>query len=196
MLKLLKIAAILTLSVACKSNSDTDSQLVQEEDPITWTDCSYELSDHPCNFELSDQNGSTWNLYDHIGEVIVLDFSTGWCYYCHVAAAEIPVIEKEYEDKNLTYVTILIEDNNGNKPTLEYANLWADTYGINNSPVLIGDRSLIDGTGENGWSIAGWPTFFFIDHEMVTRYSLQGYSSSILITTIDKLLIESSSSEH
>ena len=61
----------------------------EELDPIgviASDDCQHiEIGDKACNFRLTDQNGETWDLYTHIGDVIVIDFSTIWCGPCQMA---------------------------------------------------------------------------------------------------------------
>ena len=112
--------------------------------PIHWDDCGYEVGDHACDFTLVDQNGSSWNLYSHYGEVIVLDFSTEWCGYCHVAAEETQAVQDEKSEiKDFSYVTIIVEDMSGNSPPTEQAiQRWAEHYSIT-APILMGSREMI-----------------------------------------------------
>ena len=70
-----------------------DNPTAPEPDPITWEDCGGYVGDHPCDFTFSDQDGNDWNLYDHYGDVLLLDFSTMWCYYCKVSAADVQLMQ-------------------------------------------------------------------------------------------------------
>ena len=146
------------------------------------------MNDHPCDFTLRDQDDKDWTLYDHFGDVIVLDFSTEWCGYCRIAAQEVEAIQTAYAGQDLTYVTILVEDQYGDPADTVDASEWATTYGITSSPVLVGNRDIIETSEHDGWSISGWPTFFFIDREMKTSFVMRGYSSEVLLDTIQSLV--------
>lgn len=193
MKKIYTIFIALSLALfGCKGDQVEDQETsTPEYDPITWESCSYAVEDHPCDFTLKDQENVDWNLYDNYGNIIVLDFSAEWCYYCHVAASGVELIQQSYSGESFTYVTILIEDSNGDPATLDLVKNWADSYGITSAPVLVGNRDMIDQTGENGWHVTGWPTFVFIDENMVIRQYIRGYSDSLILTTIDTLLMES-----
>ena len=64
--------------------ADIPEPIVVIEEPvdIEYEECSGFVGDHPCNFEFLDQNGEEWNLWNHTGTVMVIDFSTAWCSVC------------------------------------------------------------------------------------------------------------------
>ena len=193
-LNLFVAAAALIMSIGCGGCDPSkvtidDPVPVEEPSPITWEDCSHEIGDHPCDFNLTDQNGDNWNLYDHYGSIIVLDFSTEWCYYCQVAASEAQALQDAYADQDVIYVTILAEDSSGTEATYELVERWADHFGIS-APVLAGSRDLLDSTNPGGWVVEGWPTFYIIDREMVLETYMRGYSSTNLMLALDNMLVE------
>ena len=155
--------------------------------PIDWDDCGGKIGDHPCNFSFVDQNNDTWSLYDNYGTVILLDFSTMWCYYCKVSASHVEQIQSMYGSEFL-WVTVLIENDAGATPALSDIQSWASTYGITNSPVLAGDRTIIDTTAENGYPITSWPTFVLIDTDMTISYGVHGWSKEIIVHQIEELI--------
>jgi thiol-disulfide isomerase/thioredoxin len=114
-----------------------------------------------------------------------LDFSTEWCYYCQVAAADAQQIQDAYADRDVIYVTIMIEDHQGNSPSQDMIDRWVSNFGIT-APVLAGSRDLIS----EGWDISGWPTFFFITRDMKIRTGMRGYSDETMITILDMMLVE------
>ena len=120
------------------SNSHTgEAEVVLEPvGVIPADDCQHiALGDKACNFRLSDQDGNTWDLYEHEGQVIVLDFSAFWCYPCQMAAQHSQAIQDAYE--NLQMVTVLIDGNTpGMEPTEEEINQWVVSHGITTAPVL------------------------------------------------------------
>tara|TARA_Y100001973_G_C5187368_1_gene328725 strand:- start:806 stop:1396 length:591 start_codon:yes stop_codon:yes gene_type:complete len=184
------LPTLLTLLIAgCSACSEPEAPVVEDPNPITWEECGYDMGDHPCDLTLSDQNGDDWNLYDNYGSLIVLDFSAEWCYYCQVAAADAQALQDAYADVGLIYVTIMIEDGQGNSPSPEMISRWADNFGIE-APVLAGSRDLLDAGDGEGWEIPGWPTFYFIDREMVISKAMRGYSDETMITIIDLMLVE------
>jgi thiol-disulfide isomerase/thioredoxin len=194
-LSLLVAATALIMSIGCsgcdpsKVNIDDSVHTNEEPSPITWEDCSHVVGDHPCDFNLTDQNGNNWNLYDHYGSIIVLDFSTEWCYYCQVAASEAQTLQDAYIDQGVIYVTILVEDSFGTAADYELVKLWADNFGIT-APVLAGSRDLLSSTNPDGWIVDGWPTFYIIDREMILETSMRGYSATNLMLIIDNMLVE------
>ena len=155
---------------------------------VTWDDCGGLVGDHPCDFEFTDQNDESWKLYDHIGKVILLDFSAEWCTYCKISAADVQAIQDVYGPDGFIWVTLLVDDATGTDVSLEEAQLWAETYGIITAPVLAADRSIIDLTAEDGYPISSWPTFVLIDRDMTIAWGLHGWSQELIIDAIENLL--------
>ena len=169
-----------------KDSGDTHAGVDDNYPWETWETCSQIIGDHPCDFTLTDQNGDDVSLYEHHGDVIVLDLSTMWCGPCQMAASETQSIQDKYAGR-ITYVTVLIENLAGVDPIQEDLTLWSDVFGIN-APILGGSRSLIDSGGVIGWPIESWPTFFFITDEMVLHTSMKGFSAYYLEALIEDTL--------
>jgi thiol-disulfide isomerase/thioredoxin len=184
---LLRLAAIIILMFLLASSvSGCDSEAA----PIVeWDNCSQRMGDHPCDFTLLDQDGKEFNLYDHHGKIIILDFSAMWCGPCQLAALEVEKLQKKYSDK-IVYVTILIENQNYNAPTKANLKKWAKAFGIQSAPVLSGSRNMISKDPDIGWQINAWPQFHIIDKNMVLIQSFTGFSPG-LIESIVKNNIES-----
>jgi len=176
---------------SCAANLETkDSSVTSSvDDFVTWDHCSQTLTDHPCDFTLKDQNGDDWRLYDHHNSVILIDFSAEWCGWCQVAARTAQEIQDEYADRDVIYVTILVEDSSGNPGSVELSKYWADSFGIT-APVLAGDRSMIDASGISGWPVTGWPRFFLINKDMILYSTLSGYNDETLKIMIDQVLAD------
>lgn len=183
--KIITAAILAATTVGCGGCAAevTGLETAEPVSPITWTECSYEQGDHACDLTLTDQNGEIWNLYNNHGKVIILDFSTMWCGYCQVAAAEVREVQEKYGD-DIVYVTVLVEDQAGNVPDINDLDTWASVFGITNAPVLGGDRSLIKSADNDGWEVTGWPAFYFLTDDLVIHTSLRGFSS----TAIDSLI--------
>ena len=160
--------------------SDTNNN----EEIIEFDDCGYEVGYHSCNFTFLNEEGEEVSLYDFYGKTIVLDFSTMWCYYCQQAAYEIPETLELFENDDIVYMTLLVENWSGLTPTQEDLGEWVDHFELN-SPVLASPREeIIDTTSVSGFNVTAWPTFFFIDKEMVINTYISGYSQTMINSAV------------
>ena len=148
---------------------------IESNDP-DWESCSENFGDHVCDFKLMDQHGNDVNLYDHYGKIIILDFSVMWCGPCQMAALDAdPMVKRLGGPDKVVYITVLIEDLSGNDPDIVDLQGWATSLGVEINPVLAGSRDFLNHTG---YHITGWPTFYFIDSDMVLRDSMTGFSAT------------------
>ena len=172
---------------------DTAQAVVEEEIPeqfgiINTDECDQKhIGSSVCNMVFYDQNMDVWQLYKHEGKVIVLDFSTVWCGPCQWAGQYTQGIQSDYGDK-LQFVTVLVDGATGEPPTEEEINEWVSSHGITTAPVLYADRSVLDGTGETGYLVGGFPTYVFIDKELKIHSGVVGFDEAYVRSIIDELL--------
>ena len=150
---------------------------IEQPSPITWEDCSYTVTDHPCDFSLENEKGETVTLYQYYGKPIILDLSAMWCSYCQVAAGESESLLDNHNDNNLIWITVLFDDLSGGPVEQSDLQLWVDNFELKDSITLSGDRSDIDPSGLNGFPVQSWPTFIFINQEMIVSDIMKGWSS-------------------
>lgn len=167
---------------------DSSEPEIIEESPIWWDECSYNGGDHICDLSLPTADGGYDNIYSHYGEVIVVDVSAMWCGPCQQAAAHSNSI-KVITD-GVTWITVLIEDLEGNVPDEEDGQLWGDTFGIWHDEILLGSNDNRDVEGINGFANTGWPYFLILDKDLRIRIVQQGWNKDKIIEEIEKLKSE------
>ncbi len=176
---------LLTVLLACvapKSKAETETAI---EDPI---ECGYDIGEYACNFTFLNQKGKKVSLWDFTGQTILLDFSTAWCYFCQVAAMEESNLLEEYKSHNLVWVTVLLQDREGNKPSINDLKAWASKYDLKD-PILSGDESVVDFENDEintGYKCGGYPTFVLIDKGMIIDQYMFGWSSSGIRQILDE----------
>ena len=171
------------LVTACSPSLVTDIAYETGED----IECGYNVGEKLCDITLMDQDGNDWNLYENIGKVTVVDLSVMWCAPCQSAATAAEDVVDSYGRDKVQWVTILIEDSQGNAPDLDDLQAWASAY-HGSSPILAGDRSLIDVSGDDGFPLTSWPTFLILDEDLNVRWFLKGWSEETIRLLIEDIL--------
>ena len=175
-------------------NDDTGNVVIIEElapiGVIPADDCrQIDIGDKPCNFRLSDQNGKTWDLYEHEGDVIVLDFSATWCYPCQIAGDHSQSIQDEFANDGVQMVTILIDGAiAGVEPTDQEIGTWVSSHNITTAPVLQGSREKmldsqsggVSDPGVAGYLLNAYPTYIYIGRDMKFYAGHVGFSEEYI----------------
>ena len=191
---------LLTLA-GCPANLDVESDklstdsvsTVAEEPPsqlgiIDTETCDQEnIGSTVCNMVFYDQNKEVWELYDHEGKVIILDFSTVWCGPCQIAGHKVQPIQDDYAGR-IEFVTVLVDGATGDPPTEAEINEWVTTHNVTTAPVLYADRSVLDPTGVNGYLVGGFPTYVFIAKDLKIHSGAVGFNEQHVRTVIEELL--------
>jgi len=139
-----------------------------------------------CNMVFYDQNKEVWELYDHEGKVIILDFSTVWCGPCQNAGHYVQPIQNDYAGL-IEFVTVLVDGATGDPPTETEINEWVTSHNVTTAPVLYADRSVLDQTGETGYLVGGFPTYVFVDKELKIHSGAVGFNEQHVRSIIEEL---------
>jgi len=172
----------------------TGSHGIKEEelDPvgvIAASDCQHiDIGDKACNFRLADQNGDTWDLYSHKGDVILVDFSALWCAPCQAAGHYMQALHDDYVDEGVQIVTVLIDGfGNGVPPTEAEIDQWVLDHSLTTAPVLQGSRDkMFDPTGIAGYSIGSYPTYLYIGRDMTFYAGHAGFNDEYVRQKIEE----------
>lgn len=156
---------------------------------IAAADCQHvDLGDKACNFRLADQNGDTWDLYSHVGDVILLDFSTVWCGPCQSAGHYMQQLQDDYDSEGVQIVTILIDGPvGGTAPTEQDIDTWVSDHSITTAPVLQGSREkMFDPAAIEGYAIGGYPSYIYIGRDMRFYAGHVGFSDEYVRQKIEE----------
>ena len=121
---------------------------------------------------LVDQHDDVVHTNDFCDQVILLDFSAGWCGVCQAEAPKLQALYAEQRENGFMALTVYMENVDGSEPTAEEAKAWTDEYGLE-FPVMVDDGTFYNGfASATGESTIGLPLMVLIDHGLVVRKSM------------------------
>lgn len=141
------------------------------------------------NVGLQDQFGEDFALYQFYGNVILLDFSAGWCVPCRELAAEAQALWETYRESGFIVVHVMTRNNSNAAPDTAFLQSWAADYGIT-FPVALDPGSIaIDGFNDAGLYGGTIPFTVLIDTEMFVDSSYSGVvGGGAVETRIEELI--------
>ena len=161
MKKTLLIIAGAILMMACGNrNANAGAAAAAEEAQIDSTSV-VQVGDKAPAFVVEKLDGTTFNLADHAGDVVWVNFWATWCYYCKM---EMPDFNEAYKNNpDIQFLMVNVTD--GYQETMDTAKKYLAEEGFE-FPVLY-DTSL---EAANTYGASGLPMTVFIDEEgnMVT----------------------------
>ena len=131
------------------------------------------------DFTLSDLKGEKVSLASLKGKAVVLNFWATWCAPCVAEMPEIEQAQRRFAGKGL--VVLAINDNEEPEKVRRFMEEHGYTF-----RVLL-DRD--DHVGQQ-YSVAGWPSMFFIDREGYIRAQYRGYNPLKLMDDLKKIDIQ------
>ena len=76
---------------------------------LTFTGAANATNPKAPNFSLRDIKGDLYELSEHRGEIIVINFWATWCGPCLIELPHLDAIDKNYEDKGVDVVVISVD---------------------------------------------------------------------------------------
>ena len=76
---------------------------------LTFTGAANATNPLAPDFSLRDLNGSAYDLHEHKGEIIVINFWATWCGPCMLELPHLDAIDKNYKAKGVDVVVISID---------------------------------------------------------------------------------------
>lgn len=166
-----------------------DSAETSVEESVSFDSCSYRIGENICNIESVDQNADMFDLYSYYGRPIVIDLSTMWCPICQRAAPYAEQFMTDWEDYDLLWITIILEDDMGNEVNAAELAQWSLEHGLEKSLVVKGSRHMLDLEGLSGFPATGWPTFVFIDEDLLIFHGVGGWSEEYVEQKLTEMLV-------
>ncbi len=123
-------------------------------------------------------NGSSFQLNDHKGNPVVINFFASWCTTCGVEVNDLEKVYQGFAEKKVMFVGVGIDD------TEIKARQFVAKYGITYPTGLD-----LAGTIKQGYGIHGLPYTFFVDREGYITYVHAGaVTEALLKYELEKLL--------
>ena len=141
------------------------------------------IRDSPAN------DGKVWSLYENHGRPIIIDLSAEWCAVCSVSAPFAEEFMQRWSNHNLLWVTILMQNSEGDDPTATDLAEWEAAHGIQESVILAGSRDMIDVSALNGFPLTSWPTFVILTDDLLIFHAVGGWSEQYLEQKLTEMLI-------
>lgn len=143
------------------------------------------------NFKGKDINGEKVQLYHFYGNVVLLDFSAGWCGPCQAQAATAEDLFEELRDDGFVIVHAMADDWTGGAADTDFLNEWAEEFGLT-FPVLGQGEidQMMSAAYSDGLYTGSIPFMVLLDREMVVREVYVGTTNDRSIKSAAKRIIE------
>jgi peroxiredoxin len=144
-------------------------------------EAGYQIGETPDDFTLPLLHGGELSLFDHLGDIVVLNFFTTWCEGCNEEAHSLQHdIWEGYRDRGLVVLAVDIQE----PPPLVQG--WVAANDLDYTVLLAPNWDLQIAFDATGYGII--PYNVVMDRSMTVLYSLFGYDLSALTGIIETIL--------
>ncbi|MFK7929108.1 MAG: redoxin family protein [Myxococcota bacterium] len=154
----------------------------------------FNKGDRFMNLSGVDQFGQNVELNQFCGNVILIDYSAGWCPPCRGVAVTAEDEYRELADEGFLIVHMMTDDNTRDGAIQDAAFLgqWANEYDLTFPVVDSPDaRTALQGLGSAGLYTGGIPFMMLVDQDMnIVDAATGGGAEQGLIATAKTLLAE------
>lgn len=193
------VAAIIVIGIGLivaillfRAGNDSSSTPVEGTEPAAepGTTLGTRIGQKASGFTLTNQNGEEVSLHDFEGKVILLDISAAWCGPCRAEARDAGPLFSELKDQGLAIITVLVENAEGNPPTVADLREWVGAFELD-FPVLGDTRNEVWNLYNEDDSV---PLNLIIDRNLTIRYKQAGYNRVQVENELKKILSEETGS--
>ena len=147
------------------------------------------------DFEMGDQFGGTFSLYQFYGNVVLIDMSAGWCGPCRAEAKVAQELWVEYQDDGFIIIHAMVADDSNGQPSTDWLMGWAEQYElgfpVGNAHKKGGTfyQDVYKGLASAGLNQGYIPYMVLLDRELKLQAQFVG-SGAINESKIEELLAE------
>lgn len=134
------------------------------------------------DFSLLDADGASHALYEHAGDLIVLDFSAMWCPHCRNLADDLQRVHETHGAQGVTVITVLHENVRSEDPSPDDLRAWTDAYGLTH--LVLADPGA---TVEAVFGGTYQPNALLLDRDLTVLWRMTGGATA---NTVEQAVID------
>jgi len=152
----------LILSGCGDNNTETTKEVVKPKAVVSTS----VIGNQRPEFSLADIEGTTRNIKEWDGKVLVINFWATWCPPCRKEMPAFTELQDQFGAQGLQFVGVAIDD-------ADKVTEFMDTYGVN-FPMLLGDLAAIEVGKAYGNRFGALPYTVIVDRQGKIAFTRRG----------------------